>query len=617
MRIQPRQQILDIWGAMVSTCYRDEKWRWDGIIGADSISDSEQLLCLLYPAAQIETFALDQPESMSEDVRKVLAPFGGPVGIGTTVLGLIEEYLARNTDAGDVPRFAAGSYLRSPEDGDPTAAQRALEVVDGYSRSVAVCIAALGFARGFDRWAQAERRTAINTRIADLSRDVSTRLTAAMVGLVRSFAVDTLAPHSPSGRAMLGMLNQSGQPQSSVMHDICRSLERVRARLRRDVMLGPALVSELDNEDLLFECGWSWGIVQESSPVDFVPTTIGSGQGFADRRPYLHFTITALDAISDVVSPRTRELGLLDETQQRLAEALRLRWEITQRYWSTVARFGTGTWPLEDIPWRTSDGEESDYFSLLVSAVLIQDLVERSAADDDLTRAVGIFDELARRGRITRRPTRADPSVALHYPGVRMTLRGSELVDGGGSRLEWIASDFAPVLLERLLRAARLSGNITARDQLMELAKQVMDHLDHRMISDGAAAGLWDDPGAAFGASAQRGPLPSWYMTERIVKCLVAADRTYRAVSLRSPAMVVRAAELLHEAEHLLNQAMLDVSVYDTSANRFALDAVEQKLDRARSVIDSQPGTAFTLVSAALIELDQLAWARLDAMRSA
>ncbi|MFC6011252.1 SCO2524 family protein [Nocardia lasii] len=613
MRIQPRQQILDIWGAMLSACYRDEKWHWDGVLAANSISDSEQLLCLLYPATEIESFALDRPEAMSDDVMAVLEAFGGQTRIGITVLGLLEEYLERNTDEVGLPRFDAGSYLRG--DHPPTPAQQRLEVVDGYSMSVTLCIAALGFARVFDRWARTERRKDISARIAVLNEGMSARLTAAMTGLVRSFVVNTMSARSPEGEVLIGMLNQSGQPDRVVADSVARSLERVRARLRDDVSLGHTAESELDDEDLLFECGWSWGVVAGADEVDYVAPELGTGVGYADPRPYLYFTIVALDGINDVLSQRTRDLDLLDDTQYRLAEALRVRWDITQRYWATVARFGTGTWPLEDIPWRTTDGEESDYFSLLVSAVLIQELVARTASDDDLTRAIGIFDELARRGRIVRRPTMDDPAAALHHPGVRISLHGSENVDGG-TRLAWIASDFAPVLLKRSLQAARLSNTIPARDRLMELAKEVMDHLDRRMITDGTAAGLWDVPGAVFGGSTSDEVRPSWYMTERVIECLVTADRTFREVPLRSPAMVGRAVELLNEAEHLLNQEMLNVSIADTSANRITLDGVEGQLARARQVVNVQPGTAFTLASAALIELDRLAYARLDATRS-
>ena len=65
----------------------------------------------------------------------------------------------------------------------------------------------------------------------------------------------------------------------------------------------------------------------------------------------------AMDGILDLSSQRIRELDLLDEEQRQLADALQLRLDLTQRYWSTVARFVTERWPLEDMPWRTSDGE--------------------------------------------------------------------------------------------------------------------------------------------------------------------------------------------------------------------------------------------------------------------
>ncbi|TCJ99590.1 SCO2524 family protein [Nocardia alba] len=611
MRIQPRQQILDIWRSLISTCYVDGKWQWDGILGANSISDSEQLLCLLYPATEISSFALDRPESMAGDVTETLSELGQPARIGLTVFGLLEEYLERNTGPDGRPSFDAGSYLRSANGHDPTPSQRAIEVVDSFSMSVTLCLAGIGFARVYAQ--SARGRSDLTKRITALSEGLSTRLTAAMIGLIRSFVVNTAEPKSPVGRSMLAMLNQTGQPDSVVVESVRRSLDRVRDRLRTDVTLGRTKHTDLEDNDLLFECGWSWGIVEDADPVKFVDQTYDQVRGIADPRPYLYFTVVALDGINDVFSQRTRELDLLNDEQLRLAEALRLRWDLTQRYWATVARFGSGRWPLEDIPWRTSDGEESDYYSLVVSSVLIQELVARTASDDDLTRAVGIFDELSRRSRITRRTTKDDPAIGLHTPGVRMLLRGSEKVDGGGPELAWFVSDFAPVLLKRIMQAARLSGNIAARDQLMELAKEIMDHLNDRAIADGDASGLWDNPAAVFGGPQE--DRPSWYLTERMVECLVAAERTYREAPLRSPAMVSRAVELLNEAEHLLNQAMLDVSATDNSAKRTSLEGVEEKLDRARRLVSIQPGTSFTLASDALTALDGLAVSRNDARR--
>ena len=121
-------------------------------------------------------------------------------------------------------------------------------------------------------------------------------------------------------------------------------------------------------------------------------------------------------------------LGLLDDEQQRLADALRLRWDLTQQYWATIASFGSGRWPLEDIPWRTTDGTESDYFSLLVTSIAARDLAVRRDTDADLEPARPDPHELANRGRVTRRPFDEDPAVRMHHPGVAIALEGSERI---------------------------------------------------------------------------------------------------------------------------------------------------------------------------------------------
>ena len=74
VRIQPRQNILDVWRSVVAASFRDGFWTWGGRDAPNSISDAEQLLCLLYPAAEIESLALDRPDEMADDVRSVLRP---------------------------------------------------------------------------------------------------------------------------------------------------------------------------------------------------------------------------------------------------------------------------------------------------------------------------------------------------------------------------------------------------------------------------------------------------------------------------------------------------------------------------------------------------------------
>jgi hypothetical protein len=76
------------------------------------------------------------------------------------------------------------------------------------------------------------------------------------------------------------------------------------------------------------------------------------------------------------------------------------------------------------------------------------------------------------------------------------------------------------------------------------------------------------------------------------------------------------AVALLNEAEHLLNRELLEVNAADFSANRRALAKIERHLDRARRLIDERPGTAVVLTMRALDQLDELAYADQDAMRS-
>ncbi|MBF6174057.1 SCO2524 family protein [Nocardia blacklockiae] len=640
MRIQPRRQILAVWHSLLSSCYVDGEWIWGGRDGSNSISDAEQLLCLLYPATEISSFALDNPDELSDDVAAVLAPFGRGAKIGSKLVEVLEDYWARYTGPDGEPIFSAGTYLRATAAGrEPTRRQRELDVVDSYSMSLTLCLAALKFLRAFRRWVKTRPTpgTTLETRMAELEEKVAARLTAAMTGLVRSFVVftvDPLDPTEPAGRNMLRMFNQTGASDEAVVATVNRRLDRLRVRLRRDVTLSQTPDIDLEDETLLFECGWSWGVAKQAAPIEFVDAAIADQPGYAVARPYLYFTVVALDGINDLTSPRTRELDLLDADQRRLAEALQLRWDLAQRYWSAMARYGEGRWPLEDIPWRTSDGEESDYFSLSVSAVLIQDLINREASDDDLTRATPVFDELARRGRIIRRLTVDDSARELHVPGVRLSLLGTEDVDDGG-RLEWTVSDYAPVLLKRTLQAARLSGTLTTRDRLLELAQSTMDHLERRAFKKGQAEGLWDNaeevfrieppndgryrPSFADTAAAENegaDPRPSWYLTERVIECLVAADLTFREPPLRSTTSAVRALELLNEAEHLLNQKLLQLSELDMTKNRLALETVHQQLERARSVFDERPGTAHSLCAEALRELDGLVFADEDAQRS-
>ncbi|MET7769686.1 SCO2524 family protein [Nocardia sp. NPDC005366] len=625
MRIRPRQQLLDLWRAVLAYSCRSGEWHWGGRDGPNSISDAEQLLCLLYPATEIDAFALDQPDEMASDAKKALSLFGEETRIGGTLVDLIDKYLDHYTDAEGHPIFAGGSYLHSIDENPPNEAQSALEVVDSYSMSLSLCIASLRFLRGFERFVLGEVRLEarqLRDRIPSVIDKVSARLTAAMTGLVRSFVINTPEPNSAAGREILTMINQSHSPAGDVLDQLATRLERLRVQAANEVKLAQPPVNrtatverEIDIADdkRLFECGWGWGIVKTSGPIVTPPSRVGTAVGYAEPRPYLYFTAVALDGIIDLSSQRLRELELLNDEQRRLADALTLRFELTRTYWSTVARFDSGRWPLEDIPWRTSDGEESEYFSLAVAAMLIQDLVYRNSTED-LERTVAVFDQLARRGRITSRLTSADPAAAIHHPGVRLRLAGSEAI-GDGPLLQWYVPDFATMMLKRCLQAARLRTDVDIRDQLMALAESAMDHLDRSLLREGDARGLWDDPRWMPNGAESVPQDPSWFVTERVMECLVVAHGTFSGPPLAPKAMITRAVDLLSEAEHLLNQEELEVQGDDLSARQAAVDRIRHSLDRARRVLRERPGTSYSLAAQALTELDELAYARQDATR--
>lgn len=229
--------------------------------------------------------------------------------------------------------------------------------------------------------------------------------------------------------------------------------------------------------------------------------------------------------LADLFTARTRILALLTDDQARLANALQLRWDVTQRYWATLATFGDRHWLLEDLPWTTIDGVGSDYFSLMVSAISTRDMVTRRVSDAELSRLGEVLSELAKRGRITRRADdTAHSAVSLHHPGFRAGLDGSDVA--GGPVLSWTNVDFAGVLLKRTIGIATFLQDVEQRADVIVLVDELWDHLRQRRFASGAAAGLWDAPEQLFSLALERGglsPEPSWQQTVRVAESLVAA----------------------------------------------------------------------------------------------
>ncbi|GIH60760.1 SCO2524 family protein [Microbispora siamensis] len=604
MKLQPRQQLLELWEAAARASYRDGVWAWGGRDGSNSISDAEQLLCFMYPASELPGFRLDTPDETADDVLAALSVLGDSVEIPKLLLKVIGQYLRTYTADDGRPLFSGGSYFRSVDDETKvTPEQLQLDVVDSFSMSVTLALGTLGFLKVFR---QSVRRESIRREIRELEDLASKRLSAAMAGLLRSFTVNAFDPGSTAGRALLRTVNQTGAPDRRVLDDLRRELRPVRAGLR-DLTIGSGSQVDLDNENLLFECGWTWGIVKDAPDI-VTPLDIGpQPKGVAADTPFLYFTVNALVGIADLFSARTRVLSLLNDDQITLAQAIQRRWDLTQSYWRTIATYGRGTWPLEDIPWRTVDEKESDYYSLGVTAMVVQSLVNNRAADVDLGRVAAVLEELAVRARIIRRAVPGDPPVLMHSPGVPINLHGSDVL---GPHLVWVVSDFAITLLKRTIWAASIAQNTRMRERLLALADQIWRHIMLRRHTDGPAAGLWDQPGNVFSDIQVRDEEPSWYFSERVVEFLVSAATSSGEPPLRSPQLVELALQMLGEAEHLLDQELVTRPLVGGQTIQPKLRSIQASLQRARAIVSDRPATAQALINDALLGLERLAAAR-------
>ncbi|MFF7184129.1 SCO2524 family protein [Streptomyces sp. NPDC008222] len=611
MQIKPRQHLLDIWQAMARHSFDGGKWSWGEWGGLSSVADAERLLCLMYPATEIPAFRLDEPDTTQTDVEKALRRVGGRTEIPAALVAVLDQFMRTHTDPDAAPTFAGGYYFTSHDPKqEVTREQRELGVVDSFSMSVTLCLATLGFLKVYE---DRTSRSDVKKAIGQLREATSTRLTAAMVSLLRSFTVNVFDPDSGQGRRLRRLVGQGQLSERAVLQQFQRRFKPLRATITESFVLGVDVEERLKDDNQLFECGWAWSLVKDAPKVETSDPIGAQPDGIADAVPYLYFTVVALDGIQDLFSDRTLTLGLLNPEQQKLAEALRLRWEITQQYWSGIARFDPERWPLEDLPWRTT-GQllESEYFSLSVAAILVHDLVRRRATDEDLTRTVTVMERLAERGRITSRMTRDDPNVRLHSPGVTLPLQGSD--DAGGAALQWTMTDFSAQLLKRTIQLSELSRNITAQDRLLRLAEEIFGHLWQRRIQEGEGIGLWDNVRAVYPGSPEGAGQVSWSVTERVTECMVAARKLYVQRPIRSAELAVLARALLSESTHLFGYEQMEPTLAADGERAKSLRSIEIRLRRARRILDEQPGTACALTLSVLGELDVLAQAR-DAAR--
>ncbi|UGQ10815.1 SCO2524 family protein [Yinghuangia sp. ASG 101] len=604
MTTLPRRRLLDIWKALAARCAARSTGTAAPWPSGDSMRDAEQLVCLLYPAMRMPGLGFADPDTTGQDVLDALAPLGDHQGIPRTVVEICLEYLEGYTGADGGPVFAAPGQLRALNAGEePSAAQRRIETVESFSISVTLCLSMLAFAHACERRVRAP---GTRDRLDTLRRAASARLTHAMTALRESFVAQAFPQDSDAGRTLVTTVFRDAAPDSRRLHTLLRELRPIRLGLRGLDLPAPTR-AQLGDENRLFACGWAWGRAE--------PPHADTGHA-ADPHPSLYFTVAAMDGIVDLFSARETLLpGLLHDGQLTLAQQLLVRWELTQRYWSILARAG-GDWPLRDIPWRGPDWDESDYSTLHVASILIHNFMRQGDPDDlplghELRPVVAVLEELAARAKITRRALPDDPAVALHAPGMTAPLHGAERL---GPPVGWTVDDFTPVVLKRALQVAALARTMDHRDAMLALAGELTDHLWKRRLDSGTAAGLWDAPERVYPGAPVPPTAPSWHMTERAVETLVVAAAGIAAELVPAPGLVDTAADMLREAEHLLAREMLTRTMHAPSVDS-ELHLIGVVLRRSRSQADRHPAVAIALASDALRRLDALASAREQAAR--
>ncbi|CAO5159427.1 conserved hypothetical protein [Frankia sp. AiPs1] len=621
MDIQPRKEILNLWRAATQYSFADGQWNFGGRAEPNSTGDAEQLVCLLYPAtAAGEHLRLETPDVMAKDVVAALEAMGEPFETPERLLNAVSDFMARYSDEDGVPFFHGGSYLQAAEEGDKlTDEQLRVDIVDSMSMSVTLCLSALTFIKEYR--GSGRIRASLRQKIGLIELAASRRLTAAMVGLLRSFTVNAFAPGSPAGQVLLRLVSQDGLDEEELIERLHESLAQVRVNLK-SAEIGTAGLESLENENHLFECGWSWGIVAGAAAVELDGTVDpekpdrtekSQPDGRAIARPNLYFTLTAMEGIADLFSPTTTVSDVLSNIQQTLVQSLRQRYELARQYWATLAAFGRTRSALADIPWQPtyrSQGElpvNDHYYTLQVAGLMIESLAARNSGDPEMDRIADVLAELAIRSRVTRRTGPGEAALAMHVPGLRIRLTETANEE---SPVVWPVADFSTSLLKRALRLASLADGAKLRKRLLDLVDEIWEHVAGRVIVDGPGVGLWDDPSRTF-RSLKSGDLePSWYYTERVMECLTMAVSVIDRPPVVSGRSIDDAYALYGEADHLYHQQLLNGALNGGSAVRRELEAVGIRIRQARAMVESRPGTAQALLFNVLKRLAELELSR-------
>jgi len=269
MRLQARHSCWILGGRSLAGLWKERRMGARRAVGSNSISDAEQLLCLLMTAAQVESSTGPAPTRTDEPTAwSTRAPDGHRHRISRhhrILNGLFRE-VHREGCAG-LPGAATTSWR-----------QRTMRVVPRATpRSRSSTVRPVDHAGDRHRSASSGSSGARYDVTAPRgSRSTSSRRRPAcgsaprrMIGLLRSFSSTSSRSTPDEGGNRLGTtVNQSAQPRRSV---VATHLEQAAADHRefpRGAHRFPAEPATWSCRDRLFECGWSWSVVRDAPEIE-------------------------------------------------------------------------------------------------------------------------------------------------------------------------------------------------------------------------------------------------------------------------------------------------------------------------------------------------------------
>ena len=528
---------------------------------------SESLLCFLLPTFSWKPYSIfpirstdpvvlangnevrDTLQSLCEPVQKSHLASPLPNVSFDHLLGIIQEYYSQITDCNGEISFAGRSYFSQENVNDADLTDESLlslDVTDAFTMGLSVSVRVLRLL-----WQQRiyDIDSESRERASTVCKSAATQFIESVHGLLQAFAVKSMEKETWTKVTdhVYGWDALDDEPE----------IREIRNQL---INLGHP-----PNADGAFECGWSWGPNADSISTD-------GGIPVAEQAPYLYFTWTALEGIADLTDSYLdvdklivwlEDEEVIDSAHAILTEVTRLRTlaAITVRYWTILAeqqpddydRTLSPTIRITRIPWRTTDREESEYYTLYLLGIIRRE----AAGGIDPDAILALLEELSVRGRITTSPLRElkDGNIEkivrdLHKPGKLLKLHVSQASEnndtGDRHRLRWRIYDYSPLLLKIAAHVRSVATDHYTRRRSIVLIEQLVLHLQDRQIahledrrlprpstshldpSKRIPSAKYEQEGLLDRFSNYAGVDPiefdrtSWYLTERTVEALLA-----------------------------------------------------------------------------------------------